>query len=204
MRHGKFNLSLTTGGLFLRESVQLARLHVSGMDWHEVRQRAAADNLLQARTISSSQRQSREIISRLKTLQSDELDYLIHAAPQEQAYLLWLAICRYYPIIAAFAVDVLHERYLSLLHTLHYEDFDAFCNKQSAYHPELDALSQNSRKKFRQVLFRVLRETDILSAANTINGALLSPRLVDLIRRHSPGELLFFPVIDSEFPEATS
>ena len=191
-------MSFTTGGLFHRESVQLAALYRDFGDWQAVQDRVIAENILQTRTVSTLKRVYREIASRLKTLSPTELAFLLEGSHQEQAYLLWLAVCRRYSFIADFAVEVLRERYITLKNDVTHDDFDAFFNHKSEWHPELDTISQATRSKLRQVLFRILREADLVTANNMINAAMLSPRLLDTILQGNRRDLLYFPAVESD------
>ena len=80
---------------------------------------------------------------------------------------------------------------------LKFEDFDAFFNRKSEWHDELDQVSASTRDKLRQVIFRMLREADLLTKDKTINTVILSPRLVELIRKNNPDELLLFPTFEN-------
>jgi hypothetical protein len=191
-------MSFTTGSLFHRESVKLAALYLDLGDWNAVREKVIAENLLQARTISSLKRTCRELLSRLMNLNSGELAFLVESSHQEQTYLLWLAVCRQYRFIADFAVEVLREHYITLKTELNYEDFDAFFNRKSEWHSELDAIRLASKNKLRQVLFRILREADLLTDNNRINAAMLSPSLLKLIHQGSRRDVLYFPVFESD------
>ncbi len=135
-------MSFTTGGLFHRESVELATLYLDLGDWNSVRDKVVAENLLQTRTLNTLQRVCREVISRLRTLSPGELEFLVEGSHQEQAYLLWLAICRLYKFIAEFAVEVLRERYITLKGDLTHENFDSFFNQKSDWNLELGFLSR--------------------------------------------------------------
>ncbi len=190
-------MSFTTGGLFSRESVTLADLFLNFGDWSAVRDKVLTDNLLQTRTLTTSQRVCREVIARLKTLNPNELDLLVHGTSQERGYLLWIAVCRCYNFIADFAVEIIRERYLSLKIDLHYEDFDSFFYRKSEWHPELDNIRPTTRNKLRQVLFKIMREAELLTANNTINAAMLSPRLFEAIPSGSRRDTLFFPMPES-------
>ena len=189
-------MSFTTGGLFSRESAILAMVFSETGNWDTVRNKVLTENLLQTRTLTSAQRVCREVISRLKTLNPSELDLLVRGTAQEQGYLLWIAVCRCYKFIADFAVEILRERYLGLKIDLHYEDFDSFFNKKSEWHPELDTIQPATRNKLRQVLFKTLREAELLTANNTINAAILSPRLLEAIPSGSRRDILFFPMTE--------
>lgn len=186
-------MSFTTGSLFHHESVKVAMLFSEFHDWNTVRDTVLSKNLLQARTLNTSKRVCREICSRLKTLYQSELDLLVHGTAQEQGDLLWLAVCRRYKFIADFSVEILRERYITLKADLHYEDFDSFFNKKSEWHEELDKIKPATRNKLRQVLFRMLREADLLTASNTINAAMLSPRFLSAISHENRQDIMIFP-----------
>jgi hypothetical protein len=95
-------------------------------------------------------------------------------------------------------MEVIRERFLSMKIDLTYEDFDAFFNKKSEWHDELDQTSPSTRDKLRQVTFRMLREAELVTKGKTINRVILSPRLVALIRQNNPDEFLYFPVFESD------
>ena len=197
MSNDKYCMSFTTGGLFHHESVNLTVLYLDIKDWNAVRAEVIAENLLQARTLNSSRRVCREIISRLKTLDSGELDLLVASNPREQGYLLWLAVCRRYGFIADFAVEVMRERYFTFKTDLNYADFDTFFNGKSEWHAELDQLRSTTRNKLRQVLFKILHEADLLTANNTIKAAMLSPGFVEEISRGNRRDFFFFPAFEA-------
>ena len=197
MKTERYSMSFTTGGLFHRESVELAVLFCELNDWNIVRNRVISENLLQARTLNTSKRVCREIISRLKTLHPREIDLLVNGSAQEQGYLLWMAVCRRYRFIADFAVEVVRERYIGLKNDLHYEDFDSFFNRKSEWHPELDEIRPATRNKLRQVLFKILREADIITADNSINSTMPSPRLMAVIAHEHRKDLIFLQIVES-------
>ncbi len=197
MNTEKYSLSFVGGALFHQESVRLATLYQEKGDWNEVRDEVIDRNLLQARTTSSAKRICREICSRLKRLKEDELELLVEGNHHEQAYLLWVAVCRNYRFIYEFSVEVIRERFLMLRYDLNYEDFDAFFNAKMEWHEELEKVATTTRNKLRQVLFRMLREVEILSSDNSIIPATLSPRLIDVICSHADQDLTLFPLMET-------
>ena len=198
MKKEKYSMAFTTGGLFYRESVTLAMLFFELNDWDPVKEKVLSENLLQSRTLNTSKRQCREIISRLKTFDQKELDLLISGSTQEQKYLLWLAVCRHYRFIAEFAEEVIRERYIGLKHDLQYDEFDFFFNKKSEWHPELEEIKPTTRNKLRQVLFRILREAELLTVKNTLNAAMLSQQFLAAIPRQRRKDVFLFPVFESD------
>lgn len=191
-------MSFSTGGLFHRESVKLASLYLDISDWTAVRHKVISENTLQARTLSTLQRVGREVVFRLQNLNSKELGFLITGSYQEQTCLLWIAVCRQYRFIADFAVEVLRERFISLKLDLHHEDFDAFFNRKAEWQSELDRITPTTRTKLRQVLFRMLREADLLSTDSMINAAIFSPRLLEMMYQGNRQEIFYFPVHESD------
>jgi hypothetical protein len=194
----EYTLSFTTGGLFHRESITLAMLFFELNDWDTVRDQVLSENLLQSRTLNTSKRQCREIISRLKTLGSQELDLLIRGSNQEQTAVLWLAVCRRYTFIADFAVEVLRERHITCKMDLNHEDFDSFFYRKSEWHTEMDEITPTTRNKLRQVLFKMLREAGLITAKNKINAAIFSKRFLYMTQQGNPREFLYFPVFESD------
>ncbi len=198
MKTERYSMAFTTGALFYSESVALALLFFELNDWDCVRDKVLSENLLQSRTLNSSKRQCREILSRLKTLERGELDLLISGSTQEQKYLLWLAVCRRYRFIAEFAEEVIRERYIGLKHDLQYDEFDFFFNKKSEWHPELEGIKPTTRNKLRQVLFKILREAELLTVMNTINASMLSQQFLAAIPRQQRKDVFLFPVFESD------
>jgi hypothetical protein len=194
-------MSFTTGTLFRNESLKLITLYLELGDWKAVGIEVCENNTLQARTISSLKRVSREIISRLKTLSPKEINLFMALSYQEQGYLLWLAVCRRYRFIADFAVEVVRERYLSLKTDLSYEDFDSFFNRKSEWHTKLDEIRPATRHKLRQVLFKMLREADLLTPKNIIIPAVLSPDFIRSIAFENRQDFSCFPVFESDLKD---
>lgn len=160
MNSQKYNMSFTAGALLQPESVTIAKLYLEVGDWDLVKEKVIAENLLQSRALSTLKRLSHEIIARLETLSIDELTLLTESEYQDQAYILWIAICRYYRFIADFATEVLRERFITFKPDLQHSDFDTFLNRKCDWHSELDSLSVSTRKKLRQVLFKMLRDAN--------------------------------------------
>ena len=199
----KYSMSFTAGSIFFQESVKFAELYLEFGDWDETKNYIIHQNILQARTLNTSKRICTEIISRLKTMNKQELEFLLDSSSQDQAYLLWLAICRRYQFIGDFAIEVIRERFISLKTDLNYIDFDSFFNQKSEWHVELENIKPSTRNKLRQVLFKILREADLLTENNLINVATLSPSLIEIICQNDKREILYFPLFESNLQGMT-
>lgn len=191
-------MAFTTGGLLLRESVQIGALYQHLGDWEAVRAQVLQDNVLQTRKVSSAQRLAREVVLRLQQLAPGELDLLASAGSQDQVNLVWIATCRRFRFIADFMTEVVRERYLALRNDLGYPDFDAFVESKSNQHPELAGISRSTRSKLRQVLFRMLREAHLLSKDNKILTPTLSRDMAAILLAHRSVEVGYFPIAERD------
>lgn len=200
----RYSMSFTTGGLFHHESVKVASLYLQFGNWEVTRDEVIRQNVLQARALNTSKRVCREVISRLKTLSLTELKFLVEADRQNQAYLLWMAICRRYQFIADFAVEVIRERFLSLKADLNPVEFDIFYNRKSEWHQELDKIQPSTRGKLRQVLFKMLKDANLLTEKQVINAAMLSPELKALIANANLQEFMVLPILEINLKESDS
>ena len=170
-----YNISFTAGALLQQPSVLFAELYSTLGDWQAARARVLDDNLLQARTQNTAHRICREVVSRLKPLSADQLAILAEGPAKDQAHVLWAAICKRYRFIHDFAVEVIHEKFLALDPNLAYADYDTFFDQKAEWHEELVRIQPSTRAKLRQIVFRMLREAELLSRRNRIVPVLLSP-----------------------------
>jgi len=201
MAEEAYVLSFTAGALLHRESLTVAQLFDKVRDWDAVRARVLDGNLLRMRTQNASKRIFREVASRLKQLTAAELDLLLTGSRPEQQQLLWLAICKRYRFIYDFAVEVIREKFLRLDFELTYDDYDVFFNNKAEWHPEVAGVAESTRKKLRQVVFKMLHEVNFLSTEGQILPALPTAREIAVIAADAPEHLAVFPILPSELEE---
>ena len=188
--------SFTTASLLLTESLTLGALYAELRDWEAVRRDAWEKNLVQARTSGTRARIVNEVTSRLRLLSARELDVLNGGNRREQGYVLWLAVCRRYALIRDFAIEVVQARYLALRNFLTAEDFDIFFNRKADWHPELEHMSENTRRRLRPAVFHMMRQAGLLTRELTLVPATLGPRLVEAIIATSREDLALFPTTE--------
>lgn len=194
-----YKMSFSTGGLFLNESLEVARLHENGEAWEDTILRAMEEGTTSLPKSASNRRSLREISNRLLTLTDEERAYLVEEADRsEQQAMLWIATCRAYRFIREFAVEVVRERYLSYQLDLPLESFDILFEAKAEWDEGLAGLSRSTRLKLRQIMFRMMREAGIISEDDRIQTAIISTRLKHMIEDHNPGELAFFPSVPVE------
>lgn len=189
-----YKMSFTSGGLFLTESVTVAGMHCSGEDWKDTLERALHEGTTSLPKVASNRRTLREIVNRLMKLNDDEVRFLIEeAGRQEQQYLLWVATCRAYRFVREYAVEVICDRFLAYQLDLPLESFDIFFEAKADWDDGLASISDSTRNKLRQILFRMMREAGVVSDDHRIQSSYLSPQLRGLIEATNPADLAVFP-----------
>lgn len=189
----KYRMSFSTGALFANESVEVAKLHEPGENWTITLERALSDRTMSLPKHASNRRSLREITNRLRMLSEDDLDFLIYSDRQDQIAILWVAVCRAYRFIREFQSEVISERFLSGKADLPLETFDRFFEEKAEWHAEIAKISETTRLKLRQILFRMLREADIITGNYEIRPPLLSVKFTDYIAGHNKDEIGYFP-----------
>jgi hypothetical protein len=190
----KYKLSFTAAGLSEIESIKIAEIYLQCKDWEETKKIVVSKNLLQSRTTSRSIRVLRELVQRLSTLSDKQLSLLGEGNLHEQRYLLWFAVCKTYEFIREFAQEVLVEKYLRIDYELSELDYDAFFNRKADWNDELELITVSTKTKLKTVIFRMMREADLITEDNRILPAILSGRLVLVLKPSAPMSYQIYPL----------
>ena len=142
--------------------------------------------------MSSGKRIFREISLRLKSLSHEEQEFFIRSNYVDQSILIWISICRTYKFIGDFSSMIISEKFNSYQLELDYSDFNYFFEKQQVLHEELRTLKDSTRKKLRQVIFRIMKDLNIISKDKEITPLLPSIRVKRSIKIRPEKILNFF------------
>ena len=192
-KNNKYSMAFTTGSLLHPETTKVIDLYVDLQDWKAVSKSAIDSNVLQYRTEGALKRTLSEIISRLKLLDSKAIDIIYKGTPQEQLQILWFAVCLRYPFIREFASEVLYEKHKMLQLEVTQLDFDAFFNEKLNWHEELETLTDATRYKLKQILFKMLREAEIVDKNNFLTTTLVTPNVREVVESYNKEYLRIFP-----------
>ncbi|MGO7398521.1 DUF1819 family protein [Rhizobium ruizarguesonis] len=190
----KYRMSFSIGGLMVNESIALARQCRPQETWPNARGRLVSEGISSFPKLASKTRVLREVFDRISQLTQAERAFLLEDADRfEQQALIWLSVCRTYDFVREFAIEVIDERFLSWRLDLGHEAFDRFLAEKADVDTSLSQLSPTTCAKLRQVLFRILRESGVLSAEGRIQQIWLSTRIKTLIQEHCPEDIRVFP-----------
>ena len=189
----KYRLSFGTGNAYINESNLILKKYLENKDWKETEKYSIENNILQTNTLSSAKRIFREISLRLKSLSNEEQEFFIRSNYVDQSILIWISICRTYRFIGDFSSMIILEKFNSYQLELDYNDFNFFYEKQKVFHEELNLLKDSTRKKLRQVIFRIMKDLNMLSQTNEITPQLPSIELREISSLTRKDLKLFLP-----------
>jgi len=195
MAEEPYLLSFTGANLSLSKSLSLARAYDEYGSWEKVEDRLLSENILQMRTNSAAIRVHQEIVPRLQTLTDQQMNVLLGGSYLEQKHMLWLAVCKRYRYIRDFAIEVIREKYLRMNFLVTDLDYTSFFNRKADWHEELEEITESTQNKIRQVLFRMLKEAEILSEDNAILETILTNKEKEALKEDAPISYNIFPMI---------
>ena len=189
----KYRLSFGTGNSYINESNLILNKYLENKDWEETQKYSIENNILQTNTLSSAKRIFRETSLRLKSLSHQEQEFFIRSNYLDQSILIWIAICRTYKFIGDFASTIIIEKFNSYQLEMEYSDFNYFFENQQFFHEELRTLKDSTRKKLRQVIFRIMKDLNIISKNKEITPLLPSIELKEVTKSTRKDLKLFLP-----------
>lgn len=189
----KYCLSMSGSSVRRAETVETARLYLELGDWAEVRRRVMVDNVYQLNAESSRKRVAGELIKRLRMLSDTELRFLVDSYGDDQSAMLWVAVCRTYEFVSGLSASVVRDRYASGIPTYTDGAYEAFFDQEAELHPELVALTAESRKKMRNQVKRMLVECGLVTEDGTITPIHPSPAFASAIDAARREDLDLFP-----------
>ncbi len=155
----------------LPEMAELSRVYLENGPESIDRQRVIKGQ--KAKTIGT---QYRELRLRVDTLTHSQLEILAHGDQVAQKQIALLAVCKVYSFIRDFVVEVLREKALVFNYQITEGEYITFFRKKREFHPELDALTDNTAAKIRQVTFKILEQA---SAIDSVSSKRIDPQILD-------------------------
>ena len=189
----KYRLSFGTGNAYINESNLILKKYLENKDWEETEKFSIEDNILQINTLSSAKRIFREIALRLRSLSLEEQKFFINSNYVDQSILIWISLCRTYKFIGDFSSMIISEKFNSYQLEIEYSDFNYFYDQQKVFHEELNLLKDSTRKKLRQVIFRIMKDLNIISKKLEITPLFPSIELKEISKSTKKDLALFLP-----------
>lgn len=181
----KLKLSFTAIALGHREAGEVMSLLRASGDWDAAASLAIEENPFQKSASASTRRIFREVRQRLQTLDESTLERFQDANSDDQKGILLIAACKCYSFLFDFIRTTLADKLVVFDYRVSKEDFDIFWNRSLFDHPELEGIADSTRLKIRQVSFRLLAETGLLSSTRNpqITPIHISPTIEAVLSR---------------------
>jgi len=151
----------------------------------------------------TSEREFREVRSRLETLTPDQMNVLINGDLISQKQIAFLAVCKHYNFIRDFTIEVLRDKTLVFDFRINESDFNSFIDRRINVHPELETFSDSTLKKGKQVMFRILEQSGIInnSVDKMIQPQIVQPDVVRAVVKEDPIWLKIFLMSDMDIKQ---
>lgn len=92
-----------------------------------------------------------------------------------------LAICKAHSFIYDFISEYVRDCFYNQYEKISYANFNEFYNEKKYEHPEIEQVSELTVAKMRQVVFRILEQTELIEDAES--GILRRPYLSESVER---------------------
>jgi len=132
-------------------------------DWGLVREDVLTQNALQKNRLKTTSRSFYEIKKRLETLTTLQLERMVEGTYAEQQQFLWVAVCKLYPFIGAFTIEVLLNKISAYEYVVHESDYAAFLEAQTLKEKKLQQVSDSTYQKLRSRLYRMMEEAGLVN-----------------------------------------
>ncbi len=162
-----YNMTFTAGAAMIEETHAVAEAYVeSGYDWEMTKERTFKENLMNKTKVSSNQRYFVLMKQRISALNTEELQKLVDGTMAEKRIIVLLAICKAHSFVYDFITENVREAYFGLNEKISHANFNEFYNEKKYEHPELEEITLQTVGKMRQVIFRILEQTEIIESAD--------------------------------------
>ena len=175
-------MGFTAGAAMLNEmyAVAGALLHYGG-DWEKTKDKTFKENLMEKDKKSSVIRYFALMKQRLEVLNEEELSLLVDGTAAVRRLIVLLAICKAHSFIFDFISENLRESFYNQYEKVTQANFNEFFNEKKYIHPELEAVTDQTVAKMKQVVFRILEQLEIIESVDT--GLLQRPYLPEKVER---------------------
>lgn len=177
-----YNMSFTAGAAMLNEmhAVAEALLACDG-DWERTKDKTFKENLMEKEKMSSNIRYFALMKQRLEVLNEAELNMLVNGTVADRRLIVLLAICKAHSFIYDFISENVRDCFYNQYEKISHANFNEFYNEKKYEHPEIEQVSELTVAKMRQVVFRILEQTELIEDA--WSGILRRPYLSEAVER---------------------
>lgn len=202
-----YNLTFTAGALLMNETCAVAEVYLeTGRDWEITKELTFKENLMEKDKVSTNKRFFSLVKQRIEALNEDELDLLVLGSNSVKRLLLLLAICKAHPLIFDFIVGNVRDCFFNMNEKVTHANFNEFFNEKKYIHPELESITDLTINKIRQVVFRILEQSELIESIDTgiLQRPYLPEKVEEMIVKDDPKWLGIYLYSNNEINNARS
>ena len=195
-----YNLSFTTGSLFVNETKKIAKLYVETKDWEKTREKVLKGNVIQKNSQKTILKEFYEIRKRLKNLNASVIEKIAKSENGKAKQLIFFSTVKTYRILFDFIREILRTKALVFNYQLSDADFNKFFKIKTETNPELEDITETTKAKVKQVIFRILAEVGMIDSIKQKNiiPFNISNDIISIIIKDDPKYLEAFLIPDSD------
>ena len=158
----KYSTAFTAGALLLRETEAFITAINNAKDFLDGKENINF-NVIPVNAESSKKRLKHEIEKRVMAINNEQiLDSFLTLDKNGKNLILFYGICKHYPIIKHFMLEVVLKKWQNLDYELEVTDFTNFLYRKMDFHPELLKITEKSIYKCGQVALKMLIDLGML------------------------------------------
>ncbi len=156
--------------------------------------------------ISTTKRLFSLIKQRIETLDKSEQKLLKEGSNSEKRLILLLAICKAHTMIFDFIAVNVRDCFYNMSEKVTHANFNEFFNEKKYVHPELETITDLTQSKIRQVIFRILEQSELIESVDTgiLQRPYLSEKVERIIVEDNPKWLAIYLYSNNEISNACS
>lgn len=189
----KGSAQITRNPFLFYEMRTTAKLIQEGLDDKEIIDRIVTENLFQYPTEKSIRQMAKACVERLKGMGDEALIEAVASQSSDTAKQICLyAMMKQYRLVWDFMITVIGEKYRLQDFSFGQMDVNVFFMRLQEQDDNVAGWSENTVKKLRQILIRILKENDYLDTIKSdhINPVWLNPILENAIKNNNDDRAL--------------
>ena len=189
----KGSAQITRNPFLFYEMRTTAKLIQEGLDDKDIINRIVAENLFQYPTEKSIRQMAKACVERLKGMGDETLIEAVASQSSVTAKQICLyAMMKQYRLVWDFMITVIGEKYRLQDFSFGQMDINVFFMRLQEQDDYVAGWSENTVKKLRQILIRILKENDYLDTIKSdhINPVWLNPILENTIKNNNDDRAL--------------
>lgn len=201
-KHKKYIFSFTGASMNIHDFTRLAK-YVEENEMDTNKQIPDPDIIMRRPNSRTNKREFSELIKRYKQLTDKQRSLLTQVDITGQKQLALLGVVKAYSFIKDFIIEVVREKFFMLDFKLSNGDYQSFFNRKIIAHPELEAFSDSTAKKARQVVFKILEQGGLIDSTKNRNilPQIVGQDVINVIMKDNPELLKVFLMTDAEIKE---